>query len=221
MSDSKKAYKNWKVQQGSDIIFPNQVWQAACDWKARAQDGGEPLFRQYYYKGKWHDFINNEHEELAISAGREVRSLYLHPPSSVVPDDSKHHAVMQAQMWAQEARTQKAIVKQIGEIVGCANDWEMVEAVKAALASAVVPEWIKCSAEIPNKELCVDLWASCIGGHSNGDQERIENCFRDHRLASWWKWNSKCTRKIVLDGFYVTHWMPRPLPPKQDQDPLN
>jgi hypothetical protein len=39
MSDSKKAYKNWKVQQGSDIIFPNQVWQAACDWKASAQDG--------------------------------------------------------------------------------------------------------------------------------------------------------------------------------------
>jgi hypothetical protein len=43
MSDSKKAYKNWKVQQGSDIIFPNQVWQAACDWKASAQDGGEPV----------------------------------------------------------------------------------------------------------------------------------------------------------------------------------
>jgi hypothetical protein len=43
MSDSKKAYKNWKVQQGSDIIFPNQVWQAACDWKASAQDGEEPV----------------------------------------------------------------------------------------------------------------------------------------------------------------------------------
>jgi hypothetical protein len=40
MSDSKKAYKNWKVQQGSDIIFPNQVWQAACEWQASAQDGG-------------------------------------------------------------------------------------------------------------------------------------------------------------------------------------
>jgi hypothetical protein len=54
--------------------------------------------------------------------------------SAVVPDESKHHAVMQAQMWAQEARTQKAIVKQIGEIVGCANDWEMVEAVRDALS---------------------------------------------------------------------------------------
>jgi hypothetical protein len=152
MSDSKKAYKNWKVQQGSDIIFPNQVWQAACDWKARAQDGGEPLFRQYYYKGKWHDFINNEHEELAISAGREVRSLYLHPPSSVVPDDSKHHAVMQAQMWAQEARTQKAIVMEIGKLVGCKNDWEMVEAVKAALASTVVPESAACVSPEPHYE---------------------------------------------------------------------
>jgi len=58
------------------------------------------------------------------------------PTSAVVPDDSKHHAVMQAQMWAQEARTQKAIVKQIGEIVGCANDWEMVEAVRDALSNA-------------------------------------------------------------------------------------
>jgi len=56
--------------------------------------------------------------------------------SAVVPDESKHHAVMQAQMWAQEARTQKAIVKQIGEIVGCANDWEMVEAVRDALSNA-------------------------------------------------------------------------------------
>ena len=58
--------------------------------------------------------------------------LYTHPASA---DDSKHHAVMQAQMWAQEARTQKAIVKEIGEMVGCANDWEMVEAVRNALAT--------------------------------------------------------------------------------------
>ena len=58
--------------------------------------------------------------------------LYTHPASA---NDAKHHAVMQAQMWAQEARTQKAIVKEIGELVGCANDWEMVEAVRNALAT--------------------------------------------------------------------------------------
>jgi hypothetical protein len=33
MSDSKKAYKNWKLKKGSDIIFPNQVWDAACAWQ--------------------------------------------------------------------------------------------------------------------------------------------------------------------------------------------
>jgi len=58
------------------------------------------------------------------------------PPSAVVPDDSKHHAVMQAQMWAQEARTQKAIVREIGKLVGCNNDWEMVKAVRGALSNA-------------------------------------------------------------------------------------
>jgi len=62
--------------------------------------------------------------------------------SSMVPDESKHHAVMQAQMWAQEARTQKAIVRDIGKLVGCANDWEMVEAVRDALPSAVVPSGV-------------------------------------------------------------------------------
>jgi len=58
------------------------------------------------------------------------------PPSAVVPDDSKHHAVRQAQMWAQEVRTQKAIVREIGKLVGCNNDWEMVEALRNALSNA-------------------------------------------------------------------------------------
>jgi hypothetical protein len=86
------------------------------------------------------------------------------------------------------------------------------------LASAVVPDWTKCSIEMPNKEMCVDLWASRIGGHGNGDQERIENCFRDHWLAVWWKWDSTCTRRILLDGVDVTHWMLRPAPPEQEQE---
>jgi hypothetical protein len=59
--------------------------------------------------------------------------LYTHPASA---DNAKDSVVMQAQIWAQEARTQKAIVKQIGEIVGCANDWEMVGAVRNALSNA-------------------------------------------------------------------------------------
>ena len=57
---------------------------------------------------------------------------YTHPASA---NDAKHHAVQQDQIWAQEARTQKAIVKEIGELVGCENDWEMVKAVRNALAT--------------------------------------------------------------------------------------
>jgi hypothetical protein len=68
---------------------------------------------------------------------RIYTALYTHPAGA---DGAKHHAVMQAQIWAQEARTQKAIVKEIGELVGCANDWEMVEAVRDALANVCVSQ---------------------------------------------------------------------------------
>lgn len=54
---------------------------------------------------------------------------------SVLPS-GKDNAVQQAQIWAQEARTQKGIVEEIGKLVGCANDWETVSAVKAALSGA-------------------------------------------------------------------------------------
>ncbi len=54
---------------------------------------------------------------------------------SVLPT-GKDSAVQQAQIWAQEARTQKGIVEEIGKLVGCANDWEIVSAVKAALSGA-------------------------------------------------------------------------------------
>lgn len=53
---------------------------------------------------------------------------------SVLPT-GKDNAVQQAQVWAQEARTQKGIMDEIGKLVGCANDWEMVSAVKAALSA--------------------------------------------------------------------------------------
>ena len=53
--------------------------------------------------------------------------------------NAKENAVQQAQTWAQEARTQKGIVEEIGKLVGCSNDWEMVKAVKAALQSQTAP----------------------------------------------------------------------------------
>jgi hypothetical protein len=104
----------------------------------------EPFGTESAYQTAKNPILSSSNMIISSGLARDLvealRKADTQQPSAVVPDDSKHHAVMQAQMWAQEARTQKAIVKQIGEIVGCANDWEMVEAVKAALASAVVPE---------------------------------------------------------------------------------
>lgn len=45
----------------------------------------------------------------------------------------KSHLIQQAQMWAQEARTQQHIVRDIGALVGCDNDWETHGAVKAEI----------------------------------------------------------------------------------------
>ncbi|MGP4843358.1 hypothetical protein ACTXGQ_04435 [Marinobacter sp. 1Y8] len=70
----------------------------------------------------------------------ELKALQARPQSQ----DGKDNAVQQAQIWAQEARTQKAIVSEIGELVGCSEDWRMVSAVKAALSKSqggeAVPE---------------------------------------------------------------------------------
>jgi hypothetical protein len=116
MSDSREAY-----------LEAAQSIRAAFD--EGFTDGAE------YYRSP-----EVEQEAWRQSLAKEAFDAFKAVTSAVVPDDSKHHAVMQAQMWAQEARTQKAIVMEIGKLVGCKNDWEMVEAVKAALASAVVPE---------------------------------------------------------------------------------
>jgi hypothetical protein len=156
------------------------AWQAAS-----AQNGGEPV-----------KFTCHGNSAPAYSCDKlgDMSGIYYTRPFVAVPDDSKHHAVMQAQMWAQEARTQKAIVKQIGEIVGCANDWEMVEAVKAALDSAVVPEWIKCSERLTTER--------CLAYTPNNEDAVITLRIVPTRMLSH-----------LSD---VTHWMLLPEPPKQD-----
>jgi hypothetical protein len=56
--------------------------------------------------------------------------------------NDKANVIQQAEIQAQEARTQRAIVMGIGALVGCGNDWEMVGSVSAALKQAgVVPGW--------------------------------------------------------------------------------
>ena len=125
--------------------FLQQSW---IGWQARAKtddccseipNSCEPV---YFYQepeavgsNKWREIPGRTLEKQKQQShfrGFKHRTLYTHPVSA---NDAKHHAVLQAQIWAQEARTQKAIVKEIGEMVGCANDWEMVEAVRNALAT--------------------------------------------------------------------------------------
>ena len=148
--------------------------------------------------------------------------LYTHPASA---NDAKHHAVLQDQIWAQEARTQKAIVKEIGELVGCENDWEMVESVRDALANvcvsqsaeyetqgglsiiddtqpASVPEWIKCSERLPESGITVlvsnNSGAICTCRRSVIERKNLEPDGAD----------------FTRERF--THWMPLPCPPKQE-----
>ena len=54
-------------------------------------------------------------------------------------ENAKDNAVLQAQTWAQEARTLKSIISEIGKLVDCSNDWEMVTAVKSALQNQKTP----------------------------------------------------------------------------------
>jgi hypothetical protein len=109
---------------GGTLVYRYRVIEDPQGWEYSTT----PLFGPESGPGK--------SEEYQILSLDQAVSELNEQASAAVPDDSKHHAVRQAQMWAQETRTQKAIVKQIGEIVGCANDWEMVEAVRNALSNA-------------------------------------------------------------------------------------
>lgn len=53
--------------------------------------------------------------------------------NTIAHERAKENAVQQARGWAQEARTQKSIVKAIGAMVGCDNDWEVESHVKGVL----------------------------------------------------------------------------------------
>lgn len=93
--------------------------------------------------GDWQseDKAKADHDEM-LAVAEQLEAL--HP-------DGKENAVLQAQTWAQEARTQKSIVDEIGKLVGCSNDWEMVKAVKAALqqtAPAVPEGWKRLVSEL-------------------------------------------------------------------------
>lgn len=62
--------------------------------------------------------------------GEVVRELLAHIEQLQA---DKAAVIQQAEIQAQEARTQRGIVMDIGKLVGCDKDWEMVEAVKARI----------------------------------------------------------------------------------------
>ena len=201
-----------------DEVLEGMWW----GWQASREEG-EPIGEVgYMIQPNWDDPSKTKGVALVDKSLAPGTKLYTHPASA---DDSKHHAVMQAQMWAQEARTQKAIVKEIGEMVGCANDWEMVEAVRNALANvcvsqsaeyetqgglsiiddtqpASVPEWIKCSERLPESGITVlvsnNSGAICTCRRSVIERKNLEPDGAD----------------FTRERF--THWMPLPCPPKQE-----
>ena len=138
------AQMAWNAGVASCSENPNSSGQASRQaiesepvaWTLQWDNGPVNHFTVYPTREKAEDYVSLC--EISSDKGRiKIVPLYTHPASS---DEAKHHVVLQAQIWAQEARPQKAIVKEIGELVGCANDWEMVEAVRDALANVCVSQ---------------------------------------------------------------------------------
>lgn len=65
---------------------------------------------------------------------------------------ARDNAIQQAKIWAQEARTQQSIVKEIGALVDCDHDWETIGAVRDALNQ------YRISADLPEAVItdCID-----------------------------------------------------------------
>lgn len=77
------------------------------------------------------------------------------------------------------------------------------------------PKWVSVEDELPKHNVCVDVWASVIGGYSHGDEFRCENVFYDRENDYWWMHDQEegCER-VILNFLSITHWMPLPEPPK-------
>lgn len=110
------------------------------------------------------------------------------------------HVRMQASIQAQEARTQKSIVTEIGAMVGCAEDWLTAGAVRAALDAKEQGEWIACAERLPEARVPVLLW--CSGSDSAG--------------VGWLTiggWYTLEPQAIASES--ITHWRPLPAAPSR------
>ena len=93
------------------------------------REDAESIRQSHTLGGDWQseDKAKAEHDEM-LAVAEKLDALN--------PVEGKDNAAQQAQIWAQEASTPKGIAEEIGTLVGCSNDWEMVSAVKAALSGA-------------------------------------------------------------------------------------
>lgn len=114
------------------------IWQESQEQAARAQDE-EPLG---FVQSDGLRSLMQGHPARVYPVGvapspfKTRTFVYTRPPAQPDTDQSaKDNAVQQAQIWAQEARTQQSIVREIGELVGCDEDWRMVSAVREALGA--------------------------------------------------------------------------------------
>lgn len=77
-----------------------------------------------------HDWVPKDARELTsrlIPCERLVATL---TAENAAMTRDKENLIQQAEQWAQEARTQRSIVLEIGGLVGCDKDFEMVSAVR-------------------------------------------------------------------------------------------
>lgn len=144
---------------------------------------------------------------------------------SVLPT-GKDNAVQQAQIWAQEARTQKGIVEEIGKLVGCANDWETVSAVKAALSGA---QQGVSGGMIPVCEQLPEMGTPVIGFNPDWidpdfNDRGLRECFTygdaDAPGGEWHtaKWVDSADQYETTDD-KPTHWLPMVTAPQPAQVP--
>jgi hypothetical protein len=220
MSDSKKAYKNWKVQQGGDIIFPNQVWQAACDWKASAQDGGEPVaWLCIKPDGKpWGAVTNQGSVNVWMrqeSLGRTVCPLYTHPPSAVVPEPFGTESAYQT--------AKNPILSSSNMIISSGLVRDLVEALRKAdtqQPSAVVPEWISVKDRLPLKPSADIVFEQQEYLVTDGVIVGVCDFQRGNGAGNpWASWGMYGYGGLPRQS--ITHWMELPQPPNQEKDTLN
>jgi hypothetical protein len=240
MSDSKKAYKNWKVQQGSDIIFPNQVWQAACDWKASAQDGGGGLpvglvCQLNHHRNGWIDIQITGHSKKStvftvVGAGSmeyltEAEAYdFRATPACHLENDNSPVFIRVAKKTEEggfdfvEIETAEGIGVNIEGVQD--REFHLLGPLYRQQPSAVVPEWISVKDRLPLKPSADIVFEQQEYLVTDGVIVGVCDFQRGNGAGNpWASWGMYGYGGLPRQS--ITHWMELPQPPNQEKDPLN